>query len=343
MRICLFRLSAIGDVTHALTVVREIQSQSPDAEITWIIGHVEHKLLNGLQGVEFVEFKKGDGINAWRQLKRTLKGRRFDVLLLMQVAFRANLTSTLIRADRRIGYDRERSRDLHGLVIDERIAPGKQQHVISAMQSFLVPIGLNPVTDPRWDIPLTDSDYSLADDYLDDSRETLCISPVSSHRFRNWNVAGYAAAADYAANTYDMQVVLMGGNSDFEKEFNRAIEEHMKTAATNLTGMDTLKQLTAFLGRCDLVLAPDTGPLHIANAMGTDVIGLHAATNPYRSGAYGQAERSVNQYPAMLREFLDADVDSVKWGTRIERPGVMDLITVDQVTEKIDGWARRKL
>ena len=137
-----------------------------------------------------------------------------------------------------------------------------------------------------------------------------------------------------------MQVLLSGGRSAFETEFNAAIAAKMESEVENLTGKDTLKQLTALLEQSDLVLVPDTGPAHIANAMGTDVIGLHAATNPYRSGPYGQADRCANQYPEMTKTFLGKDVDDVKWGTRLERPGVMDLITVEQVTGKIDSWVK---
>ena len=340
MKICLFRLSAIGDATHALTVVREIQRQSPQSEITWVIGKLEHKLMAGLDGVEFIEFNKSEGFAAIRALRRMLKGRRFDVLLQMQVAFRANMVSTVIRADRRIGYDKARSKDLHGAVINERIAAGSRQHVIEAMQSFLVPIGLTPASQLRWDIPLKEADYSLAADYIDTTRKTLTICPVSSHKLRNWSIERYAAAADHAARTHNMQVLLSGGPSEFESEFNAAVADQMESDVENLTGKDTLKQLTALLEQSDLVLVPDTGPSHIANAVGTDVIGLHAATNPYRSGPYGQAGRCANQYPEMIKTFMGKDVDDVKWGTRLERPGVMDLITVEQVTGKIDDWAK---
>lgn len=338
MKICLFRLSAIGDATHALTVVREIQAQAPDAEITWIIGRLEHKLMLGLEDVEFIEFDKAEGFAGFRNLRSQLKGRRFDVLLQMQVAFRANLVSTLINADRRIGYDKQRSKDFHGAVINERIAVGNRQHVLDAMQSFLVPIGLRPTRSPRWHIPLAGGDYALVEQYIDRHRKTLTICPVSSHKLRNWSVEGYASVADYAAEKYDMQILLTGGRSDFEREFNAAIESRMQTEPQNLTGKDTLKQLCALLEKSDLVLSPDTGPLHIAVAMGSDIIGLHAATNPYRSGPYNQAERCANQYPEMLRRFLGKQVDDVKWGTRVERPGVMDLIAVDQVTDKVDEW-----
>jgi heptosyltransferase I len=341
LNICLFRLSALGDVTHALTVVRQIQDQLPDARITWIIGRIEHKLLQGLDGVNFVVFNKSDGLRAYRELRRELRRQRFDVLLHMQVSLRANLTSVLVRADRRIGYDRRRSKDFHGFVVNERIAVTQKQHVLDAMQSFIEPLGLKPGM-PRWQIPISDEDFAFADKYVDRQRPTLCISPVSSHKLRNWHVAGYAAVADYASRHHDMQIILTGGPTEFEQNFCAQIEAQMKSEVVNLTGQDTLKQLAALMGESDLVLAPDTGPMHIANAMGTDVIGLHAASNPRRSGPYHSLRWCVDQYDAAARRFLNRSADELQWGTKIEYEGVMDLVGIDQVTERLDAWCVEK-
>ena len=338
MKVCIFRLSALGDVTHALTVARRLQDKRPDIQITWIIGRLEQRLLQDVDGVEFIVFNKADGTGAYRELRRALRGRRFDVLLHMQVALRANLASTLVRADRRIGYDHDRSRDMHGLFVDERIAAGNQQHVLEAMQSFLEPLGIAPA-EPRWDIPLSSGDCAYADEHVDANRRTLCISPVSSQVLRNWHIGGYAAVADHAAREHNMQIILAGGPNDFERNFNQSIESKMQTAALNLTGKDTLKQLAALLGRCDLLLAPDTGPMHIANAMGTDVLGLHAASNPRRSGPYHSYKWCVDQYDAAARKFRNRSADEIRWGTKIEHAGAMDLISVDHVIATLDAWA----
>ncbi len=337
MKVCLFRLSAIGDVTHALAVVRRLQAVAPDVEITWIIGKLEHKLLAGVEGVEFIVFDKSQGAASYGKLRRALKGRRFDVLLHMQVSLRANIASLKLRADRRIGYDRERSRDLHGLVIKERIAPGVRQHVLDAMMSFIVPLGFEPAA-PRWDLPLSDDDRAWAGELVDSERQTLCISPISSHKLRNWSINGYAAVADHAAAQHGMQVILVGGPSDFEREFNARIESTIRSPVLNLTGKDTLTRLAALLGRVDLLLAPDTGPMHIANAMGTDVIGLHAASNPKRSGPYNSARWCVDRYDAAAQKFLGKRAAELRWGTKIEFPDVMRLIEIDQVTARLDEW-----
>ncbi|HBX72146.1 MAG TPA: glycosyl transferase, partial [Halieaceae bacterium] len=113
--ICLLRLSALGDVTHVVPVVLSLQQQLPGVRLTWIIGKLEARLLGDLPGVEFIVFDKRAGWRGYRELWRSLRGRRFNALLHMQVAARANLVSLLVRARLRVGYDRARSKDGHGL------------------------------------------------------------------------------------------------------------------------------------------------------------------------------------------------------------------------------------
>ncbi|MBO8044369.1 glycosyltransferase family 9 protein, partial [Pseudomonas aeruginosa] len=118
---CLLRLSALGDVTHVVPLVRTLQAARPDTPIHWIIDKVGHKLPDGLPGVTFHAYDKKSGMAGVKELRKQLPPGRFEALLQMQVAFRANLLSAFIPAERRIGYDRSRSKDLHGLFINERI------------------------------------------------------------------------------------------------------------------------------------------------------------------------------------------------------------------------------
>src|SRR5579871_4488793 len=115
--LCLLRTSALGDVTHVVPLLRTLQRAWPQTQLTWIVGKLEHKLVGDVPGVEFLIFDKGAGWRGFAALRRQLAGRRFDALLHMQVALRANLVSALVRADLRIGYDAARAKDLHGLFV----------------------------------------------------------------------------------------------------------------------------------------------------------------------------------------------------------------------------------
>lgn len=336
--ICILRTSAIGDVTHVLPIVRTLQANWPDTRITWIVGKLEHRLVGDIAGVEFIVFDKAARRDGFRAVREKLAGRRFDALLHMQIALRANLLSVLVKSPLRIGYDRARSKDLHGFFINCRIPARSGEHVLDAMASFLEPLGLRQ-SEVRWDIPVAADAEAFAARLLPPGPRTLLISPTSSHRLRNWRPERYAAVADHAAHELGWRVVLCGGPSEFEREFGDAILGHMQTRPLDLIGKDTLKQLLALLQRADLVLCPDSGPMHMANAVGTPVLGLHAASNPDRSGPYSDRQWCVNRYDAAAMKYRRKPASRLAWGTKLEHVGVMDLIEVEDVIERLEAFA----
>ncbi|EMR4108587.1 MULTISPECIES: glycosyltransferase family 9 protein [Stenotrophomonas] len=326
--LCLLRLSALGDVTHVVPLVRTLQAARPDTPIHWIIDKAGHKLLDGLPGVTFHAYDKKSGMAGVKELRRQLPPGRFEALLQMQVAFRANLLSAFIPAERRIGYDRSRSKDLHGLFINERIPDRPGIHVLDAIGSFCEPLGLRQ-TEVSWDLAVPPSAHEwAAAQWQDDGRPVLMISPCSSHVRRNWYADRYAAVANHAAQR-GWRVVLCGGRSELERSMADAIQAQLQTPALDLVGKDTLKQLPALLARANLVMTPDSGPMHIANAMGTKVLGLHAASNPDRSGPYSDRRYCVDRYDDAARKYLAKQATDLKWGTKIEFDDVMELITVE--------------
>lgn len=336
--ICILRLSAIGDATHVVPVIHAIRKQLPQAKITWIIGKLEARLLNGLTGVEFIVFDKKGGLAAIRQLRQQLKGRKFDVLLHMQVAARANLLSKLIKSPIRIGWDKPRWRDRHQWFINQSVASIPGQHQVDAFLEFVRALDI-PVGPPVWDLPVSDEDTNWAEQMLGDGLPILMISPCSSHPLRNWQAKHYAKVADYAIAELNMRVVLVGGPSELEIQTGREIESAMLDTALNLIGKDTIKQSVALLKRAAVVLSPDSGPTHIASAVGTPVIGLYAATPSKRSGPYNSLELCVDKYAEAARKFRHKEPQDLRWGQRIEYPGVMDLIETGAVIDKLKNFA----
>jgi heptosyltransferase I len=328
------RLSAIGDVTHVVPVVRAIREHSPAAKITWIIGKLEARLLKGLPGVEFIVFDKKGGLAAVRQLRKSLKGRKFDILLHMQVAARANLLSKLIRSPRRIGWDKPRWRDRHQWFINQSVASVPQQHQVEAFMEFAWAIGV-PRSAPAWNLPVSGQDMDWANGVLGDGPPILMISPCSSHPLRNWPSNRYAEVADFAVAELGMRVVLTGGPSELELKTGKEIESAMLQEAQNLIGKDTLTQSVALLQKASVVLAPDAGPAHIASAIGTPVIGLYAATPSKRSGPYNSLDLCIDYYVQAARKFRDKEPGELRWGQRIEYPGVMELIPTADVIAKL--------
>ena len=326
--LCLLRLSALGDVTHVVPLVRTLQQARPGTPLHWIIDKAGHKLLDGLPGVVFHPYDKKTGLAGMRALKATFPPGRFEALLQMQVAFRANVLSAFVPAVRRIGYDRARSKDFHGLFINERIADRPGIHVLDAIGSFGEPLGIVQ-TQVSWDLAVPPAAVEWAQaQWQDDGRPVLMISPCSSHVRRNWYADRYAAVANHAT-ARGWRVVLCGGRSELERDMSDAILAQLDTPALDLVGKDTLKQLPALLARAALVMTPDSGPMHIANAVGTKVLGLHAASNPHRSGPYSDRRYCVDRYDDAARKYLGKPASALKWGTKIEFDDVMQLITFE--------------
>ncbi len=335
-KICLLRLSALGDVCNTVPVVRALQRTWPKAEISWIIGQPEYQLVSQLPGVEFIVFDKRSGWSGWRALRRRLAGRRFDILLQAQVSARANLLALAVRARRRIGFDRARSRDGHGLVINERIPAAQQQHQALALLSFADHLGADCRNIDRT-LPIPASARNFAILHQPVAKHAVLISPASSHAGRNWHAQGYAEVADWVIAEARRPVLLIGGPGQTELALGREIQGRMRLRALNLIGQDTLPQALAMLQRAACVITPDSGPAHFAAALGTPVVGLYAATWSRRSGPLGSLEHCVDCFEQAALRFTGKTPDQLRWGQRLERPGVMDLIQPSQVIARLEG------
>lgn len=335
--VCILRLSALGDVTHVVPVVRAFQRAWPATRLCWIIGTLERRLLGEFSGVEFIVFDKRGGWRAVRDLRERLRARRFDVLLQMQVSSRASLLGRLVRSPVRIGWDRQRSREFHHWFTNRRIAPVSFQHQVEAFLEFPRALGIVP-GQPVWNLPVHKDALAWADERVESGRPAIVISPCSSHPLRDWRPECYAAVAEHAVDRYGAQIILCGGRTDAERRMGRAIERAMRHPCLNLVGADTLEQFKAVLARAQLLIAPDSGPVHIASALGTPVLGLYAATWSKRSGPYRSLDLCVDRFPEAARRFCGTAPEALRWGTRIEVPGVMDLIKPDDAIERLQAW-----
>ena len=331
--VCILRLSAIGDVTHALPVLRTLQHHWPDTKITWIIGKNEHALVSEISGVEFITFDKTLGLGAYRDIRSKLAGRRFDLLLHMQLSLRASITSLLVKTDVKLGFDRARAKDLQWMFTNEKITPqSTRQHVVDSFLEFPRRLGLKPVM--KWDLPVSAEALDRVRHLLSGER-FLAINPCAvakSRNWRNWTAEGYAEAADFAAEHHGMTVLLTGGPSSEERNMADTITAMCSHKPHNLVGKTTLPELVALLRLSRAVIAPDTGPAHIASAIGTPVIGLYAATNPQRAGPYNFQQLVVNKYPDALRKYYELEIGDAPWGKRIQNDECMRLIEPADVT-----------
>jgi len=334
-KVCLLRLSAIGDTCHVVPLLRALQDAWPKTRFTWVIGKLEAKLMSLIPDVELITLDKGAGLSAYQRLRTDMQRRgRFDLLLHLQLSIRASGAAALIPAPVKLGFDKARARELQWLFTNRQVAPRQREHVLDSFLGFADALGVARGR-PRWDIPLPANALAYAEELVPDAQPTLVISACSSHRLRNWSPERYAAVADYASER-GLRVILCGGPSAVERDMATAIVKEARTPLVNQVARDTLPQLLALLGRATALLTPDSGPAHMATMVGTPVLGLYAATNPERSGPYLSRRWCVNAYDAAARQFLGKSASELPWTTKIERPGVMDLIEVAAVTAKLD-------
>lgn len=332
-KLCILRLSAIGDVCHAVAMVQAIQRFYPDIQITWVIGKVEAMLLQGLPGVEFVIFDKKAGLKGYTDLRQHLKGQKFDVLLHMQVALRASLASLFIPAKVKIGFDRLRAKEGQWLFTNNAIAAQQHPHVLDGFMGFAQAINV-PVSTPKWKMPLDDEDMLWASELLLSDKPIAVISPAASKAERNWHSEGYAKTAEHL-NKLGFSVVICGGPTTQEKLLAEAIIAKTNASVTNMVGKTSLKQLLAVLKLAHLVIAPDTGPAHMAVTVATPVIGLYAHSNPHRTGPYNYQHYVVSCYQSMVQQQYGKALIKLPWGIRAKGVGLMNAITVEQVKDKI--------
>jgi heptosyltransferase I len=333
--VCLLRLSALGDVCHAVALLRVLQRAWPETRFTWITGKAEARLLALVDGVEVIPFEKRGGMPAIRELGSRLGARRFDLLLMLQVALRASLLSTLIPARVKLGFDRARALEGQWLFSNARIAAREREHVLDAVLGFAAACGVSDST-PRWDLALPQDAREYAARLIPDGApRTLVISPCSSVHERDWLPERYAAVADAAQERHDLRVILCGGASAEERALGDAIVGAAKRPIEDQIGRDTLPGFIALLARAAALLCPDSGPAHLATAVGTPVIGLHATSNPERTGPYFSRAHCVNRFDDAARKFRGKSAEQMPWPARIEARGVMELVSVADVTAKL--------
>lgn len=334
LSICVLRLSAIGDVCHTLAVVQAIQRQYPNAEITWIIGKTERNLMQSVPHLHFISFDKKAGIKGIWALWKQLKHKQFDILLNMQTAFRASLLSLGIKAQRKIGFNKDRAREMQWLFTNEMVEKTNSPHVLDGQMMFAKAIGVTDLT-PKWHLPFSQQEKEYAYTLLSKNRKNVLIAPCSSKKEKDWLPERYAEIANKLL-AQNINVLIAGSASEYEKQTVTKIC-HLAPQCINLSGKTTLLQLTALISQVDLVIASDSAPAHIATTQQTPVIGLYAVHNPRRTGPYNDLHNVVSVYDEIILQQYGKSWEHLAWATKAKGDHLMEKINTDNVWEKIQA------
>jgi heptosyltransferase I len=274
---------------------------------------------------DFVLFRRGLGARAYPDFYRQTRSRRFDLVLDVHPYLKAGLVTRALDAPVRLGYDRARARDLSWLFTTHRIPARPPSHVQDQYFEFLEHLGV-PVA-PEWDFHFTAEERAARRAFFGAiDCPVLAIVLRSSTPGKDWILDRYARVIDVAEGDLGFRSILVGGDSERE----RADAEHLRSLCRFAPGVELghdLRRLAWLLDGSSLVVSPDTGPLHIAVALGTPTIGLYGRTDPKRSGPY--------------RDFEDLLIDRyTRTGetrpSRRRRSGNMERITVEDVLDKLE-------
>lgn len=325
-RVAIVMLTAVGDVVHALPVIRSLRAANPDVHISWVVQPGPMGLVEGHPDVdEFIPFDRKRGWRAFRDLRREMRGRRFDLVIALQDYMKAGVITAILPAPRKLGLDRRRARDLNWLFTTERIAPRPPGHMQDQYLEYVEHLGI-PVH-KEWRLGPTDEERARYADLLPPhDGPTVAMVIGTSKPAKEWPAERYAELADRIAEELGGRAVLVGGLSAREEAAAGEIARLAKLPPLDLRAWD-LRRVVYLLSRADALVSPDTGPLHIGVALNTPSVALMGYTNPKRVGPY--------------RRFHDLLVDA--FGDSGEnypvdagyREGRMERITVDQVMEKV--------
>jgi heptosyltransferase I len=323
-------LSAIGDAVHVLPVANALKRTWPDSRITWVIQPVPRLLVRGHPAIdEFVVFHRRRGLRGWlgfAEFARDVRERRFDLLLGLQVYFKAGVLTALAPASVKLGFDRARARDMQWLFTNRRIPPHEPQHVQDQYFEFLHELGIDP--EPvTWGIDLTDEERAAQEAFFSRLDRPVCAVVVGTSKpEKNWMPERIARVLEEVERAHGLRPVLVGGPSAIERRIADEVLARTNARVVDALG-DDLRRLVWVLEGSALTISPDTGPLHISRALGTPVVGLFGYTNPKRSGPYrlyqdlvvdGYAEHPGEDYPiehayrnGMERVTVDGVLDKI--------------------------------
>ena len=332
-RICVVMMSAVGDAVHVLPVINAIKREHPQSHITWVLQPGSASLVRGHPSVDdIVTFHRSRGLRSFIEVQRELSSRRFDLLIDLQVYLKAGIVTALSGAPVRLGFDRARARDMNWLFTNRRIPAKPVQHVQDQYFEFLTELGISP--DPvQWNLGPRPDELDWQRDWIARvGRPYAAIVVATSKPDKDWTPEKWAAVCDILESAYDLQPVLVGGDSARERDAAQRITAAARNPPVNALGSG-LRNLVSILDASSLVLSPDTGPLHMTVALDRPVISLIGYSDPRRTGPYKKFQDLV----------IDAYHDPGESGpvTMETRSNRMGRIQVSDVAQRLFVWSER--
>ena len=293
--ILIIKPSSIGDVIHALPFLKAIRGRYPDAVISWLINRGIDEIIRdnpNLDEVILFERKRWGGFDdigykfkGLTEFIRELRQKRFDLVIDLQGLFRSGLITYLSGADSRIGF--ANAREFSPIFYNYKVShPPIEMHAVDRYLLIAKELGADITKkDFKINIPEKEKRYAASLISRNKKRPLIAINPSARWETKMWPLKRYAGLIDAIAVKLKAQPVLIGSKED-EVRVNELLSMTM-SRPLNLSGKTSLLQLSALLKKVALLITNDSGPMHIAAAVGTPVIAIFGPTRPVRTGPYG--------------------------------------------------------
>ena len=327
-RILIVRLSAIGDAIQTMPVACALRRRFPQAFLAWAVEQRAAALLRGHEALdELIELPRGwlkSPGGVWR-LRRKLRSLQFDVTIDVQSLTKSALLARLSGARRRIGFGNPGGRELSKWFNNERVDP-KATHVVDRYLELLRPLGIeSPAV--RFQVPEHAEDRTAAEKMIGQlglERGFAIVNPGAGWPSKLWPTERYAAVVRHLGEVRQVPSLVVWAG---------AAEQAMAEEVARLAGASarvapptSLVQLAALVRRARLFVGADTGPLHLAAAVGTPCVGLYGPWPATRHGPYGP------QHIALQKMVFEGPTRA----RRTAPPTYMESITTEMVCEACD-------
>ena len=298
-RIALIKPSALGDIIHALPVLTALRRRFPEAHLTWVVNRAYEPLLRGHPDLnETLPFDRGAGRRGWWSAVGTfarflgeLRRRHFDLVIDLQGLLRSGVMCLATRAPRRLGLSGARE---GAAWCYTDVAPGGGRLTLHAVERYWLAAEALGVVGPReFRFPPFTAEQAWAREMLRSlPRPWLAVGVGARWRTKRWPPRHFAELLGKAQATFGGTALFVGSAGE-DAALSRAAAEHLGGPSRVLAGDTTLPQLTALLGHADVMVANDTGPLHLAAAVGRPVVAPYTCTRASLTGPYGAAGGAV--------------------------------------------------
>jgi ADP-heptose:LPS heptosyltransferase len=306
----------LGDVINTLPLAVALK-QELNATIHWLVAPLSYPLVTNHEAVdEVIVFDKKSTVSSLREISKKFKSVRYDIALDLQRTLKSGFFTSLSRADRKIGFDRQRCKEMTWLLPFERIGRNaRPSHMLDQYMEFAAFLGIQH-RKPDWKIPV----FAALPKNL--PAHYIVLNTGATKAANKWNPEKFALLADMIKMRLNIDIVLTGGPED--SFFAETIISNAKTDPVNMVGLTSVGELTEVIKKSMLTVSCDTGPMHLAVALGRKNIALFGPSDPVRTGPYNGV---------VIRKKIQCSPCNKK---NCVAPQCMDLIMPEDVFDKVE-------